>query len=65
MCPMSGMNPAFIPAQIGHSVQVLLSTCAEWIGSVRDWTEVNKPDRRECGSKRYAQNPGNAKHAET
>lgn len=42
MCLMSGMNPAFIAAQLGHSVQVLLSTYAKWISSPNDWSELEK-----------------------
>jgi integrase len=42
MCLMSGMNPAFIAAQCGHSVQVLLSTYAKWISSPSDWAELEK-----------------------
>jgi integrase len=33
MCLMAGMNPAFIATQLGHSVQMLLSTYARWINS--------------------------------
>ncbi|MEA9994281.1 MULTISPECIES: tyrosine-type recombinase/integrase [unclassified Pseudomonas] len=42
MCLMSGMNPAFIAAQLGHSVQVLLSTYAKWLSSPSDWDELAK-----------------------
>jgi len=42
MCLMSGMNPAFIASQLGHSVQVLLSTYAKWISSPSDWAELEK-----------------------
>ncbi len=31
ICVMSGMNPAFISQQLGHSVQMLLTTYARWI----------------------------------
>jgi len=31
MCLMAGMNPAFIANQLGHSVQMLLSTYARWL----------------------------------
>lgn len=51
MCLMSGMNPAFIAAQLGHSVQVLLSTYAKWISSPSDWTELEKLDKTESGTK--------------
>lgn len=44
MCLMSGMNPAFIAAQLGHSVQVLLSTYAKWISSSSDIVELEKLD---------------------
>lgn len=39
---MSGMNPAFIAGQLGHSVQMLLSTYARWISSQSDWNEIAK-----------------------
>lgn len=42
MCLMAGMNPAFIAGQLGHSVQVLLSTYARWLSSTTDWSEVGK-----------------------
>lgn len=51
MCLMSGMNPAFIAAQLGHSVQVLLSTYAKWISSPSDWAELEKLDKIESGTK--------------
>lgn len=42
MCLMSGLNPAFIAQQLGHSVQMLLSTYARWINSASDWGELDK-----------------------
>ncbi len=42
MCLMASMNPAFIANQLGHSVQMLLSTYAKWINSTSDWAELNK-----------------------
>ena len=42
MCLMSGMNPAFIASQLGHSVEMLLSTYAKWISSSSDWRELEK-----------------------
>lgn len=42
ICIMSGMNPAFISQQLGHSVQMLLSTYARWINSSSDWSEMEK-----------------------
>lgn len=39
---MSGLNPAFIPQQLGHSMQMLLSTYARWINSSSDWGELEK-----------------------
>ena len=42
ICSMSGMNPAFIAQQLGHSVQMLLSTYARWINSSSDWSELEK-----------------------
>ncbi|BBH46216.1 hypothetical protein KU43P_26930 [Pseudomonas sp. KU43P] len=37
---MSGLNPAFIALQLGHGVQMLLSTYARWINSSNDWQEL-------------------------
>lgn len=51
MCLMSGMNPAFIAAQLGHSVQVLLSTYAKWISSSSDFAELEKLDLPKNGTK--------------
>ncbi|WP_408003614.1 integrase [Pseudomonas asplenii] len=34
---MSGFNPAFIAQPLGHSMQMLLSTCARWLNSGSDW----------------------------
>lgn len=42
ICLMAGLNPAFIARQLGHSVQMLLSTYAHWIESDRDWAEMKK-----------------------
>ena len=42
ICLMSNMNPAFIAQQLGHSVQMLLSTYARWLSSSSDWTELEK-----------------------
>lgn len=50
MCLMSGMNPAFIAAQLGHSVQVLLSTYAKWISSSSDFAELEKLDLPKTGT---------------
>ncbi|MGY2173016.1 tyrosine-type recombinase/integrase [Pseudomonas gingeri] len=46
MCLMASMNPAFIAGQLGHSVQVLLSTYARWLSSTTDWTEIGKLEER-------------------
>nr|WP_028941585.1 site-specific integrase [Pseudomonas vranovensis] len=51
MCLMSGMNPAFIAGQLGHSVQVLLSTYAKWLNSANDWTELSKLEMQLIGTK--------------
>ena len=42
MCLMAGMNPAFIANQLGHSVDMLLSTYAKWLNSASDWKELSK-----------------------
>jgi integrase len=42
MCLMAGMNPTFIANQLGHSVEMLLSTYAKWISSSSDWRELEK-----------------------
>ncbi len=39
---MSNMNPAFIAQQLGHSVQLLLTTYARWLNSSSDWAELEK-----------------------
>ena len=51
MCLMSGMNPAFIAQQLGHSVQMLLSTYARWLNSTTDWQELNKLENSQIGTK--------------
>lgn len=50
MCLMAGMNPAFIANQLGHSVQMLLSTYARWLNSTSDWTELQKLENRPIGT---------------
>ncbi len=45
---MSGLNPAFIAQQLGHGVQMLLSTYARWIDSSNHWSELEK---RQTGPK--------------
>ena len=47
---MSGMNPAFIAAQLGHSIQILLSTYARWISSPNDWSELEKLNTLQNGT---------------
>lgn len=42
MCLMAGMNPAFIAAQLGHSVEMLLKTYAQWINTDDDWSQMAK-----------------------
>ncbi len=37
---MAGMNPAFAARQLGHSVEVFLSTYAKWIDGERDGAEM-------------------------
>ncbi|MNJ24871.1 hypothetical protein D3C77_193000 [compost metagenome] len=51
MCLMAGMNPAFIANQLGHSVQMLLSTYARWINSSTDWSELGKLESKLVGTK--------------
>lgn len=41
-CLMANMNTAFIAKQLGHSVQMLLTTYAKWIDSDNDWAEMGK-----------------------
>lgn len=45
------MNPAFIANQLGHSVQMLLSTYAKWMNSDADKAELDKLDRFAIGTK--------------
>jgi integrase len=42
MCLMAGMNPAFIANQLGHSVEMLLSTYAHWLSTEGDWSQMDK-----------------------
>lgn len=42
ICLMAGMTPAFVAKQLGHSVQVLLTTYAKWIDSDADLLELDK-----------------------
>jgi len=51
MCLMAGMNPAFIASQLGHSIQMLLSTYAKWIHSTADWGELGKLENQLIGTK--------------
>lgn len=51
MCLMAGMNPAFIANQLGHSVQMLLSTYAKWLNSTSDWSELQKLENVPIGTK--------------
>ena len=51
MCLMAGMNTAFIAGQLGHSVQVLLTTYAKWLSSTNDWSEVGKLEDAMIGTK--------------
>lgn len=50
MCLMAGMNPAFIADQLGHSIQVLLTTYAKWLLSTTDWSEVGKLEKTMIGT---------------
>lgn len=51
MCLMAGMNLGFIANQLGHSVQMLLTTYARWINSSGDWSEVGKLEQSLIGTK--------------
>lgn len=42
MCLMAGMQPAFIAGQLGHSVQMLLSTYTKWLNNESDWEQMEK-----------------------
>jgi integrase len=46
---MSGMNPAFIAQQLGHSVQMLLTTYARWLNSSSDWAELESSKLAQIG----------------
>ncbi|GLX91458.1 hypothetical protein Pfra02_40260 [Pseudomonas fragi] len=50
MCLIAGMNPAFIANQLGHSVQMLLSTYAKWLNSSTDWSELGKLENSMIGT---------------
>ena len=51
MCLMVGMNPVFIANQLGHCVQMLLSTYAKWLNSTSDWSELQKLENQTIGTK--------------
>ncbi len=42
LCLMAGMNPAFIAKQLGHSMDMLLGTYAQWLSSTDDWSQMDK-----------------------
>ncbi|NIV38131.1 MAG: tyrosine-type recombinase/integrase [Anaerolineae bacterium] len=42
VCLMAGMNPTFVANQLGHSIQVLLSTYARWIHGDQSEQEMKK-----------------------
>lgn len=50
MCPIAGMNPAFIANQFGHFVQMLLPTYAQWTSSSVDWNEPGKLESKLIGT---------------
>ena len=41
----------FVAVQLGHSVQMLLSTYAKWISSSSDFAELEKLDLLKIGTK--------------
>ena len=51
MCLMAGLNTGFIAAQLGHNIQVLLTTYAKWLSSTNDWSEVGKLEQAMIGTK--------------
>ncbi|WP_122552768.1 tyrosine-type recombinase/integrase [Pseudomonas viridiflava] len=57
MCLMAGINPAFIANQLGHSVQMLLSTYAKWLNSSNDWSEIDKLETILIGTKSVQTQP--------
>ena len=57
LCLMTGMNPAFIANQLGHSVQMLLSTYARWINSASDWNLISRLGMSEMGTKQVLAQP--------
>jgi len=60
ICSMSNMNPAFIAQQLGHSVQMLLTTYARWLNSSSDWAELEKLQigiKSVSGKKKTSSNP--------
>ena len=42
VCLMAGMNPSFVANQLGHSVQVLLSTYSKWVHGDQSRAEIEK-----------------------
>ncbi len=51
MCLMSGMQPAFIARQLGHSAKILFERYARWLDSPSDWTEIDKLENGQNGTK--------------
>lgn len=45
VCLMAGVNPAFVANQLGHSVQMLLTTYAKWIHGDASRAEMDKINR--------------------
>ena len=50
-CLMPGVNPAFIAARLGQSVQVLLPTDAKWINASSEFAEFETLDLPQNGPK--------------
>ena len=46
---MAGMTPAFCAGQMGHSVEIFLSTYAKWIPGAGDASEMAKLERALAG----------------
>ena len=42
ICLMSGMTPAFIAHQLGHSTEMLLNTYTKWMSNEDDWDQMAK-----------------------
>ena len=46
---MAVVEPAFATKQLGHTTEMFLNTCADWISGVKDRAQVNLLNNIQCG----------------